>query len=271
MLHTTAYCTHTALDHERHDDEPVSYRTAEEPAGMEPWANKAILLDLRIPSKLTSLTALNENWKNFVQNAISMFRLASDFAFPGTMTKWRLHPQLFRTKSTSESAWIAPFRHELLDVYTQLNQAISSGNVKLMTKLTAYEYQEHAFRLLQRSVSRASETGCTYSWSLTKLLSPVKIVSLRVFPLYHAIEEPNHGNRNCVQALARFETMQTLTVRDSHGQILRPDGAVAEEGYTPEPRRVLEYLICENKMFYSDGWYIRGQMFEGVKPKFKDV
>lgn len=74
-----------------------------------------------------------------------------------------------------------------------------------------------------------------------------------------------------MQALVRFETLQSLTVRDARGRVLRPDGSVAEEGYIPEKRRVLEYFICENKMFYQDGWYVREQVYEGVKARFKDA
>ena len=44
-----------------------------------------------------------------------------------------------------------------------------------------------------------------------------------------------------------------------------------EGGWKPEPRRLLEYLIFENKMFYSDGWYVRDQVFEGVQPQFKEA
>lgn len=54
-----------------------------------------------------------------------MFRLASEFAFPGKMTKWRFNPQLFKARSTDEQAWVAPFRKDLLDVYEQVNQAIA--------------------------------------------------------------------------------------------------------------------------------------------------
>ncbi|KAI5121716.1 hypothetical protein M0805_002109 [Coniferiporia weirii] len=240
-------------------------------SGMDPWSSKAMLMDLRIPSKPTSFRALRDNWRNSIQNILSMFRLATDFAFPGVLTKWRIHPQLFRTKSTRDNGWVAPYRQEMLDAYIRINQAIASGDSKTLTKLTAYEYQEHAVRLLHRSMARASETKRTYTWSLNKLISPVRIVSLRAYPLYHGAEEPKYGNRNCVQAVARFETMQTLTIRNARGQVLRPDATVAEEGYTPEPRRVLEYLLFENKMFYRDGWYVRDQMFEGVKPKFREI
>lgn len=108
----------------------------------------------------------------------------------------------------------------------------------------------------------------TFQWSLAKLLSPVRIVSLRGGPLYHGRDEPPTGNRNIVQALVQFDTLQTLTCRDRSGRILKPDGSVAEEGYVPKPRKVREHLIFENRMFYTDGWYVRGEVYEGIKPKF---
>ncbi|EJC99302.1 uncharacterized protein FOMMEDRAFT_160907 [Fomitiporia mediterranea MF3/22] len=254
--------------------------------GIEPWGAKTPLMDLRIPSRPTSFRAIKENMKNNLSNMLrsvnlpsmnpsafqftSMHRLATDFAFPGIITKWRISPQLFRAKSTSEKAWVAPFREELFELYRRVNEAIASGDKKAITKVTAYEYQTHAFKLLQRNLSRIPSTGYTNTWKF-RPLSPVQILSLRAFPMYTAAEEPRYGNRNVVQALVRFESMQSLTLRDSRDRVLLPNGVVAPEGYEPEPRRVLEYLICENKMFYKDGWYVRDQMFEGIKPKFRDV
>lgn len=105
----------------------------------------------------------------------------------------------------------------------------------------------------------------------------------------------------CVQALVRFESMQRMTVRDARGRIVRPDGSLgpvppppsasasaarnektddevkkeakeaSREGEKGEERRVVEHLVCENKMFYKDGWYVRDQVFEDVKAKFKDM
>ena len=104
--------------------------------------------------------------------------------------------------------------------------------------------------------------------------------------MYTASEEPKHGNRLCVQAVVRFESLQTLLLRDPKGRILTPDGKIVDpeklarvmngagseddRSSIPEPKRVLEYLVCENKMFYPDGWYVRDQMFEALKPKFKE-
>ena len=100
----------------------------------------------------------------------------------------------------------------------------NSGDVKTLRALTAYEYQSHANALLQRNLKRTKQTGITAHWDLHSLLSPVKILSLRAFPLYSAPEEPRHGNRNIVQALVRIESLQTLILRDARGRIVKPDG-----------------------------------------------
>ena len=122
-------------------------------------------------------------------------------------------------------------------------------------------------QLMRRNAQRAGER--TYTWKLHSLVSPVRILSLRAFPAYYAQQEPAFGNRNCVQAVVRFETLQSLPARNRKGQVIKPDGSVAEAGWEPEPKRVLEYLVFENKMFYRDGWYARDQMYEGIQAKYK--
>lgn len=54
-----------------------------------------------------------------------MFRLASEFAFPGIVTKWRFKLQLFKAKSTNDSAWVAPYRKQLLELYETVNRSIA--------------------------------------------------------------------------------------------------------------------------------------------------
>lgn len=145
----------------------------------------------------------------------------------------------------------------------------SSGNERQLKLLTAYEYEEHAMELLQRNVRRTPDRS--YTWRLIEEIEPVQIVSIRANVLYIAPEEPAQGNRLMVQLTARFETLQELVVRNKKGEILLPDGTPAEKGYTPPPRRVVEYLVFENKMFYNDGWYVRDQMFESMKAKHKMI
>lgn len=64
-----------------------------------------------------------------------MFLLATDFAFPGKVTKWRYHPQLLCAKSTSEKAWVAPFRAEFLSIYQRINKAVAEYARKTLPKL----------------------------------------------------------------------------------------------------------------------------------------
>ena len=54
-----------------------------------------------------------------------MYRLAEDYAFPGKATKYRLHPQIFRAKSTKDNAWVAPYRDEIWRIYLAVNKAIA--------------------------------------------------------------------------------------------------------------------------------------------------
>lgn len=55
----------------------------------------------------------------------SMRMMADDRGFPdiAKTSPWSL--QIFRTKSTSDSAWVAPIRKAALDTYTKLNQAVA--------------------------------------------------------------------------------------------------------------------------------------------------
>lgn len=293
-------------------------------AGHYPWDEKTELMDLRIPEK--GFRGWSDNLKNNIQNMISMYRLAEDYAFPGIPTNYRLHPQIFRAKSTSDKAWVLPYRKELWDIYVRVNRALTTCDRGVISRYTSYEYREHATTLLNKNVdifkrhlptytrkgelpSRYFEWNMHTEWSTTAPPSsqqkrqslvvkppPVQILSLRAFPLYSAPKEPNYGNRNCVQALVKFDTIQSLTMRDAKTkEVISPDGKSIEKerfdemvreamdkarkglpingsgeevGWNPV-KRVVEYLVFENKMFYPDGWYIRDQVYESVKPRFR--
>jgi len=197
-----------------------------------------------------------------------MYRMATEFAFPHTVTKRRLSPQLFQTQSTDEKAWIAPIRAEVFSVYKRVNEAIAKGDEKTLKQITAYEFQQRAMELARRK----SLYDAFKVWTLHSEVSPCRILSLRALPAHHGRQEPKTGNRLAVQVLARFETLQSLQLYNKRGQRLRPDGSVASpDEPPPSPKRVLEYMVLENKMYYPDGWVIRGQIFEGVQGRFKDI
>jgi len=95
---------------------------------------------------------------------------------------------------------------------------------------------------------------------------------MRAVPGHFGTNEPAAGNRLVVQILVRFETLQSLEMQNRHGQRLLSNGNVASPSDPPpEPRRVLEYIVFENKMWYPDGWIIRDQVYEGVQGNYRDV
>lgn len=55
----------------------------------------------------------------------SMRMMADDRGFPdiAKTSPWSL--QIFRAKSTSDSAWVAPIRRAAMDTYTRLNRAVA--------------------------------------------------------------------------------------------------------------------------------------------------
>ena len=51
--------------------------------------------------------------------------MADDRGFPEIAKTSPWSWQIFRAKSTSDSAWVAPIRRAALDTYTKLNQAVA--------------------------------------------------------------------------------------------------------------------------------------------------
>ena len=46
---------------------------------------------------------------------------------------------------------------------------------------------------------------------------------------------------------------------------------VSPKSSTPQKKRVIEYLVMENRLYNTDGWYVRDQMYEGVRGTFTKV
>ena len=46
---------------------------------------------------------------------------------------------------------------------------------------------------------------------------------------------------------------------------------VQTHGTPEEPSNVVEYMILEKRMAYDGPWMLRGQLFEGVKPKLENL
>ena len=74
----------------------------------------------------------------------------------------------------------------------------------------------------------------------------MRILSIRAVEGHLAVRTIRTGNPFYVNLLAHFETIQTLTRR-----------GVAS---TVEPKRVVEYLVFEKRMWYDTPWVIKEQL-----------
>ena len=55
-----------------------------------------------------------------------MYRIAKERSVPGVKVDSPWSWQLFATQSTSEKAWLAPFRRAALEAYKQVNEAVAA-------------------------------------------------------------------------------------------------------------------------------------------------
>ena len=121
---------------------------------------------------------------------------------------------------------------------------IFRGDKKTIALLTTGEYAKSAHRKL-RSLHPAGN-ATTYKWRLVSQPSPVCIVSIRAIEGYFGLQPLRNGNHLFVNVLARFETIQSLTRR-----------GIAS---TLEPKRVVEHLVFEKRMWYDTPWVIKEQL-----------
>ncbi|KAH9003415.1 hypothetical protein EDB86DRAFT_3073196 [Lactarius hatsudake] len=152
---------------------------------------------------------------------------------------------IFQTKSTKDDAWVAPLRGIILENYRRVNNAIADGDSKAIASLTTGEYAKSALRKL-RSLHSAGSTAA-YRWRLVSQPSPVCIISIRAIDGHLSLQPLRAGNPLYVNVLARFETIQSLTRR-----------GVAS---TTEPKRVVEHLLFEKRMWYDTPWVIKEQLY----------
>jgi mitochondrial protein MBA1 len=75
----------------------------------------------------------------------------------------------------------------------------------------------------------------------------VQIVSIRAVQGYLGLQPPRTGNPLYVNVLARFETIQSLTKRGVPS--------------TVEPKRIVEHLLFEKRMWYDTPWVIKEQLY----------
>jgi len=114
----------------------------------------------------------------------------------------------------------------------------------MVTSLTTHKYAKSTSRRL-RNLHLVSRPA-VYKWRLVSQPSPVRILSIRTVEGHRGLQKIRTGNALYVNVLARFDTIQTLTRR-----------GVAS---TVEPKRIVEYLVFEKRMWYDTPWVIKEQL-----------
>jgi len=245
------------LDAQGMDEESLArfHRTVRDEGSsyLDIWSMPLETLDVHIPSfparvenaaLRDHIALLRDNFLNTLKNISSMRKLSKNNGIPGWETPARSFFQIFRATSTKDSACVAPLRAILLENYKRVNNAIAEGDSKSLTPLTRQEYAKSALRRL-RSLHPVGSSAA-YKWRLLSQPSPVRIVSIRAMDGHFGLQPPRTGNPLYVNVLARFETIQSLTRR-----------GVAS---TVEPKRVVEYLLFEKRMWYDTPWVIKEQL-----------
>lgn len=89
-------------------------------------------------------------------------------------------------------------------------------------------------------------SSASYRWRLVSQPSPVRVVSIRAVEGHLGLQPLRMGNPLYVNVIARFETVQSLTRR-----------GIAS---TVEPKRIVEHLLFEKRMWYDTPWVIKEQL-----------
>ncbi|KAF8530409.1 hypothetical protein BU17DRAFT_36274, partial [Hysterangium stoloniferum] len=178
-----------------------------------------------------------------------MYRIAGSHSFPWNPNASRFSPQVLRTTSTKPNTWLAPLRDAAFDSYKQLNMAVASNNVKTIHQLTAGAYKK---RMLERAKTLHRNAPTRKTWQLHSLASPVQCVSIRSQQGNFGKAELLFGTRWYVQACIKFDTWQSLSIPSS------------SKLSAPEPKRVLEYLVFEKRMWYDEPWVARDQLWQVI-------
>ncbi|PBK68886.1 hypothetical protein ARMSODRAFT_1019461 [Armillaria solidipes] len=248
----------------------------------DPWALDAPTLDVMIPYRFApwwpeykkNLLEAPRQWfsnvENKVKNALCMWQLAAYDSFPGRdiaaknlfekYISWPL--KSLKCTSIAPGEWVGPLRQIALQTYKDLNAAIAKRDVKRVKQLSNVKYRDDVLSRMNKA-----DPKLTYIWRFHKELAPTKIISIRCTEGHLGATPPTFGNRLVVQALLRFETEQSLEIYNQKGLAVHApaDGTAASPiGGTvvpAKPRRVVEYLTIEKKMYYDTPWYFRDQLW----------
>ncbi|EPS95122.1 hypothetical protein FOMPIDRAFT_116918 [Fomitopsis schrenkii] len=244
-------------------------RTLEHRLPYDPWAQPVEtfekLQDLVIPGIISKkkgatlsdqLDAGKATFRNWFRNVMSMRMMADDKGFPGIAktSPWSL--QIFKAKSTSDSAWVAPIRRAALDTYTKLNTAVAERNESTIKELSIGDMRAHYLQMV-----RKQDPSRIYKWHLLGERTPCRILSVRAVPANMGQVVPGSGSRLLTQVLVRFDTLQSLEVYSKRGTLL----------HKQDPRAVVEYLALQRRMWYNSPWVVRDVLYEGLEVRSKTL
>ncbi|KAI0763441.1 hypothetical protein BD413DRAFT_582389 [Trametes elegans] len=221
------------------------------------------LMDVHIPSLRSHkpgatfsdhLKAFTQAQRNWLLNARAMYQIASTKSIPGVEVKSPWSFKIFSAQSTKPNAWLAPFRQGALEAYKRVNEAIAARDEKTIKTLTAGEQQLAYMKLI-----RSQDPRYLNVWRFHGERTPCKVVSIRAIEAYYGSKAPRMGSRLAVQAVVRFDTLQSIETYS------KKTGARVGE---TEPKPVVEYLVFQKRMWYTSPWVIRDRLYEGLDSRF---
>ncbi|OCH89354.1 hypothetical protein OBBRIDRAFT_756735 [Obba rivulosa] len=263
----------------------------------DPWAQGSERFDVHIPSWRSHkpgatlrdhLTTISLTLKNWGKNIMSMRHLASHNSFPGTQVASPLSLEVFRASSVAPTGWTAGIRARTLETYAALHAAVARRDDKAIKRLAMNDALERYLAL-----ARASDPNAIAVWAMhppsssasapppptpapahnSRTIAPpsevspataallraapeaARILSIRAQQAHFGIQDPKRGSRFMVQALVRFDTVQTLHIYSKRGQLL----------HEAPPKRVVEHLVFQKRMWYDAPWVVRERIVPGAQ------
>ncbi|KAL1949016.1 hypothetical protein VTO73DRAFT_10822 [Trametes versicolor] len=221
------------------------------------------LLDLHVPSWRSHkeratifdhFRAVLQTQRNWLFNARALYRMAKVKSIPGVNVKSPWSWQLFSTQSTKPTAWLAPFRKAAFEVYKKVNEAVAARDERSIKVLTGGDQQGVYMKLI-----RSQDPRFINVWKFHGERTPTRVVSIRALDAYYGIKAPRMGSRLAVQAVVRFDTLQSVETYS------KKTGARIGE---TEPKAVVEYLVFQKRMWFHSPWVIRDRLYEGLESRF---
>ena len=147
------------------------------------------------------------------------------------------------------------------------------GDDKTVKKVTVGPYAEYILKRL-----RNQNRNLVYVWNYHGENEAPKVISIRAYETNLSLKPLKYGNRLLVQACVKFDTTQVSRgdTAQSHNlrcitqsvDVFTKKGERVVEG---KPKRVVEFLVFQKRMWYDTPWTIRDQLFEQLEATYKSL